>query len=72
MKKGFAAYRASHRLEKACVSLCLGLYCPLRIGTTREFVRRLPPTANISMRIHEMGLPGPESPQLPRGFGYAI
>ena len=28
---------------------------------------RLPP-ANISMRINEMGLMGPENPQLPRGF----
>lgn len=27
------------------------------------------PTANISMRINEMGLPRPENPQLPRGFG---
>ena len=26
-------------------------------------------SANISMRINEMGLPRPENPQLPRGFG---
>ena len=25
-------------------------------------------SANISMRINEMGLMGPENPQLPRGF----
>lgn len=25
-------------------------------------------SANISSRIHEMGLTGPENPQLPRGF----
>jgi len=25
-------------------------------------------SANISMRINEMGLVGPENPQLPRGF----
>ena len=25
-------------------------------------------SANISMRINEMGLTGPENPQLPRGF----
>ena len=28
----------------------------------REFVRRLSPTANISMRINEMGLTGPKNP----------
>ena len=26
------------------------------------------PTANISMRMNEMGLTGPKNPQLPRGF----
>ena len=25
-------------------------------------------SANISLRTNEMGLPGPENPQLPRGF----
>ena len=34
----------------------------------REFARRLSPTANISMRIYEMGLTEAENPQLPRGF----
>ena len=27
-------------------------------------------SANISMRINEMGLPGLENPQLPRGFAH--
>lgn len=29
------------------------------------------PSANISLRINEMGLTGPENPQLPRGFADA-
>ena len=38
----------------------------------REFARRLSPTANISLQTNEMGLPGPENPQLPRGFADAV
>ena len=42
----------------------------LEIVCTRNSTVGSNPTlsANISMRINEMGLMGPENPQLPRGF----
>lgn len=39
-----------------------------QVVTYRFFVYGFSPTANISMRLHEMGLTGPENPQLPRRF----